>query len=303
VSPLQVFCRCVPQSIHAGKSVFRAHIEDSILTGMQRDFKTLLTLHNEDPQALEMVIRYFYHLDYPSVTVAEEPKLNGFHEPPPSEQNETEGAIDTSSFNGNAIHQKEDTIGDALSEPTVEPMESLDEFLPIIPKPKNKKKKKKKSNSAAKAEQECPTTELPEVELVGTPPAIAWEGEEEVAAEPEPRAISPPAEEPLPHSNLTVHAKVYELSKQFGIDGLKALALEKFETEAGDLWETMDFLYAAREVYTSQFDKADRSMKDVITAIFCQHQELLDKEGTQEVIQDLQLPYDVLMRVHKQGGF
>ncbi len=99
---------------------------------------------------------------------------------------------------------------------------------------------------------------------------------------------------------LAVHAKVYELSKKYGIEGLETLSLGKFQSEAGDHWDTEDFLQAAKEVYSTETN--DRRMKDMVTEIVCHHTELLDREETQTAIRGLDLSYDVLMRMRKQGG-
>lgn len=110
-----------------------------------------------------------------------------------------------------------------------------------------------------------------------------------------------PVDSPSP-SSLVVHAKVYALSKKYGINGLKLLALEKFRIEAEQDWDTSDILLAAKEVYTST-SAADQDIRDAVTTIVYEHPEILDRDETQELIKGLDLGFDVLKRVRAKGGF
>ena len=47
-----------------------------------------------------------------------------------------------------------------------------------------------------------------------------------------------------PASFLSTHAKFYALGEEYGIKGLKSLATEKFDCEAGSQLESEDFLVA-----------------------------------------------------------
>jgi len=104
-------------------------------------------------------------------------------------------------------------------------------------------------------------------------------------------------------SRLLTHAKVYSLGEKYLIDGLKALALQKFETAAEKHWQKDDFLNAAREAYTSTIE-TDRGLKDAVTAAIYAHSDLLGQEEVQNVFRELNtLAYDLLMYVYKEKGF
>ncbi|KAI5457494.1 hypothetical protein BGZ63DRAFT_394864 [Mariannaea sp. PMI_226] len=102
-----------------------------------------------------------------------------------------------------------------------------------------------------------------------------------------------------PPSNLNLHAKVYALGEKYGIKGLKALAVKKFEDEVVHHWDSADFLLAIQEVYTSTVDH-DRPMRDAVVATFSKHGSLLDKPSVQDVVKGLELSFDLLMQYRKK---
>ncbi|CAM1504940.1 Fc.00g025310.m01.CDS01 [Cosmosporella sp. VM-42] len=105
---------------------------------------------------------------------------------------------------------------------------------------------------------------------------------------------------PKPPPSLSLHAKVYALGEKYDIQGLKAVAAEKFEEEVKDHWDTGDFLSAAQEVYTSTVEE-DRLMRDIVVRVFDEHSNLLDKKSVQDVVKGLDLSFDLLMRLAKRS--
>lgn len=300
-----------------------------IPTPVQAGGKGVLSLPEDDPQAIEMVIRFLYHLDYDAAAEDEAPQApppsqlkngnqNGTHEP--SEPSHEPEAYPEYNGQGPVSPQPaEEAHPDAESVKA----EDLNEFLPInVSKSKNKRKKRKKFINVEPTPPASeptppgsePPPETPAAEQQSAPP---WSPSSEPAsvvfAPPESQssiAGDPHGETPHSHSHetqgsLATHAKVYALSKKYGIASLQGLALDKFEAEAREDWDTDDFLQAVREVYTAPglTDAADRSLRDVVTAVVFEHPELLDEQKTQEVIRGLDLGYDLLMHVRKHGGF
>ena len=229
-----------------------------------------------------MAVHYFYHLDYCSTSTYLEDKVTGLTSHGNGTQSESEGHW---KINGHDGQVSDEIVPEAVSEPLEEP---------AFAEPKKEKKKKRRRKASVQSPTDGSTTELKD-SLV-----------EEIGLNDEPtveEATTAPSVESLTYSNILIHAKVYTLSKKYGVKGLKALALEKFEDEAKQRWETDDFLNAAKEVYTSDLDDDDRMMRDVITGTLYEHPELLDKKETQRVIKGLELGFDLLMRVRIKGGF
>jgi len=267
-----------------------------------------------------MAIQYFYFLDYPQPGRDGKPEVNGHgltNGDHTAEDDRSRAAV-----NGDDDHDDHDvraasvaSIPTATDSRTADPLEAVDDFVPIPqPKTKPKKKKRKKQIATVKVEEEEGASELageplPEEPVVASPeePRVAdsesVKGDEVTVADEPAEPAEPPAEASAANSGfLAVHAKVYELSKKYGIEGLRALALSKFEGEAVHQWDTEDFLQAAREVYSSSQggEPDDRRMKDMITEIVFQHPVILDSPETQTAIRGLGLADDVLMRVRKQ---
>lgn len=73
------------------------------------------------------------------------------------------------------------------------------------------------------------------------------------------------------------------------VDGLKALAMEKFEKATASDLNKDDFLDAAREAYTSTID-SDRGLRDIVVKVFHAHKlSLLDKEEAVQLLTEVPL--------------
>ncbi|KAF6806798.1 BTB/POZ domain-containing protein [Colletotrichum sojae] len=275
-----------------------------------------LHLPDDDPQAIGMVVRYLYLLDYTSEPTPDAPDTNG-HAHTNGHDN------DSSNLNGTSVKADEPTYDKAYKTEKEDTTEPLDDFLPT--QPQRLSKKQKKRNKAAKHEAERIGSPDPQNESLASPispevPAATVSNAQEnhsegggasLDAKPSaPNGVKPLANGTQETKSLILHANVYALSRKYGIAGLRSLAFDKFQAEADSQWHTEEFLRAAERVYTScggDGDAADedREMKDVVVGMICRHGELMDNAETQKVIRTLpkDLMYDILMRVRVQGGF
>ncbi|KAF5989214.1 speckle-type POZ [Fusarium coicis] len=106
-----------------------------------------------------------------------------------------------------------------------------------------------------------------------------------------------------PPKNLPLFAKVYAIGEKYGIPGLKAIALSKFETLAKAYANTNDFRIAAEEVYTSTIDQ-DRGMRDIVVNTMEENIALLNDEGFEALAKNTELGHDLLMKIastHRAG--
>ena len=87
---------------------------------------------------------------------------------------------------------------------------------------------------------------------------------------------------------LLIHTRVYALAEKYGIEGLKALAREKFEVLAAQRWSEPDFLEAAEEAYTTTID-TDRGLRNVVLQSFRQRPELARRSNVQNTVQHVPL--------------
>jgi hypothetical protein len=260
----------------------------------------VLNLTDDDPEAVAMVVQYLYHLDYPhQPSVIEQlPPVNGYS------KDEAAGDEDTCE-SPTAQHMVPDEPKPGT--PSVASQDDRDlqpKSALVKPAKAGRKGKKKRKTSTATApvnELEHATESVPDQPL---PEADADDGHYDAVVVPEGQGqASGQGLTCISHNGeLVVHAKVFSLSQKYDIEGLKGLALEKFRGEAEEGWDKEDFLLAVREVYHSSMDGyGDKRMREAVTDIVCQHPELLDKPATQSAIKDLQLNYDVLMRMRRNS--
>ncbi|KAI1013630.1 hypothetical protein LB503_010604 [Fusarium chuoi] len=102
-------------------------------------------------------------------------------------------------------------------------------------------------------------------------------------------------DEPIPSSQLSLHAKVYALGEKYRIEGLKKEAKIKFESEiqSGNVGVD-DFAEAVEEVYTSTVGE-DRGLRDVVVKMIERDILLLDHVVVREVMRVTDFALDVLL--------
>ncbi|KAF6833182.1 BTB/POZ domain-containing protein [Colletotrichum plurivorum] len=290
-----------------------------------------LNLPDDDPQAIGMVVRYLYLLDYPSEPTPDVPDVNGLtngltnghangltnghanghaHTNGHDNDSSTNGG-DQEYLSGTSVKADEPTYDKAYKTEKEDTTEPLDDFLPT--QPQRLSKKQKKRNKAAKHEAERIGSPDPQNESLASPispevPAASISNAQEnhsegggASLDAKPSAtngVKPLANGTQETKSLILHANVYALSRKYGIDGLRSLAFDKFQAEADSQWHTEDFLRAAEKVYTScgggdgEAGDEDREMKDVVVGMICRHGELMDNAETQKVIRTL--PKDLM---------
>ncbi|KAF9869403.1 BTB/POZ domain-containing protein [Colletotrichum karsti] len=273
-----------------------------------------LNLSDDDPQAVGMAVRYFYHLDYPSES-SDRLHANGL----PNSNGQNNGhATDDDGPNESVKSDDQPIEKDAKSEDLVE---SLDDFLP--PQPQRLSKKQKKRAKAHAKENGVLGSPSPQGDSVSSLIAIdsslsqtqenhnegggaVLEAKQSPAHRVEEFVSKSNGVEAAANKSLVLHANVYALSRKYDISGLRSLAFDKFKSEADSQWQTEEFLHAANKIYTSCSDcDDDRKMKDVVVGMITRHGELMDQAEMQKVMRTLpkDMMFDILMQVRQQGGF
>lgn len=99
---------------------------------------------------------------------------------------------------------------------------------------------------------------------------------------------------------LPIHVRAYAMAEKYGVVGLKAVALRKFEDAVkGVSWHHSHFVRAAREAYESTVE-TDRALRDVVLEEFKARPELLNVPEAQALLKEVPiLAYDVLILVHR----
>jgi hypothetical protein len=119
-------------------------------------------------------------------------------------------------------------------------------------------------------------------------------------------APAPPPQRPasgdsiIPYVNLRVHYKVYALGEKYGIHGLKALAVSRFESEGEDDFKVRggngigDFIQVMKEAYTSTAE-GDRPLRDAVVRMLKPKTSLFEREDVKEFLKEEDLAYDLVM--------
>jgi len=219
----------------------------------------IVNLPDEDPYAVEVMMHYFYHLDYPKT-------LPYFYEAPPSPpaaapvspaiiSNPTSDLAEPAPASPQDVPNTEASGADPLDDP----------WFPELRK--KKKKKTKKENMSFWG--------------VTDPPDA-------------PARLSSPS----PSLGLALHAKVFALAEMHLVKDLKDLALLKFRREANTNWEPDDFLLAAEIAYVGTAEEI-RELREAVLDVFQAHRTLLKTDECRSLLKRLpDLSYDMLLHVH-----
>lgn len=278
------------------------------------------------------MLYYFYHLDYPDVEGHEAEESNMSQEPQ-TISSSTPNHVDknaTGIVNGSHPFGTNGHVQRPMQS-SIEKEQSIDPTVVTSPTgtgetsseagSKIAKKKKKKSRSVQPESSSEATTTTTPISTTNFSNATQTHVQAQDQTSPQPSSsttdtASVPTFTPTPTptttqkqkhhhhppaTNLTIHAQLYALASKYNVEGLAALAADKFERGVGRHWGTDDFLRAAREAYTST-DRANRRLRDAVLAAVKTHPELLGRAPVQDAIRGLELSFDLLMHMRGDGN-
>ncbi|KAB5531395.1 hypothetical protein GE09DRAFT_1146941 [Coniochaeta sp. 2T2.1] len=106
--------------------------------------------------------------------------------------------------------------------------------------------------------------------------------------------------DPKPNSNLVIHSRVYALGEKYAVEGLMAVALAKFVSEAKVHWESKDFLQAVEYIYSAT-PEHDRGLRDAVKDVFYKNRwDLMHNEDAMRCLREVpDLAYDVFIHTCK----
>ncbi|EME84698.1 uncharacterized protein MYCFIDRAFT_195684 [Pseudocercospora fijiensis CIRAD86] len=108
------------------------------------------------------------------------------------------------------------------------------------------------------------------------------------APEPSPLATKQP--------HLVLNARLYAAADKYGIDGLKALALDKFKIQLTRHWDSSELSEAIHVVYSST-PAMNKDMREAVADTLGWHGRLLDKPEIEVSIMEINgLAYELLKR-------
>jgi len=99
-------------------------------------------------------------------------------------------------------------------------------------------------------------------------------------------SLSVPDQTPnLFQAQLVVHAKVYAIAEQYGIQRLKSLAKKKFAAQVAYHRNSDEFAESLREVYETTIE-TDRGLRDIVIQTFRQFPELAQRKDVADAVKE-----------------
>ncbi|KAF1848751.1 uncharacterized protein K460DRAFT_80526 [Cucurbitaria berberidis CBS 394.84] len=220
----------VHRALLATRSTF---FEGACRNGFREAETGVIDLTEDDPEAVEYMVNYFYHLDYLNKPLSRH-----------SSQRCTRANTPLSSRS--ARHSAPKKINLALVEdPLLAQALAATNSLPMTPP----------ADELTTQNFNAPSSKMPD-----TPMA-----DESAADYLTSVQLEPDVDDEKAH--LVTHAKVYAIAEKYGIAGLKALARRKFAQEIDLHLNSPEFPEACQEAYETTFH-TDRGLRDLIIQTF-----------------------------------
>lgn len=208
----------------------------------------VIDLTEDDPEAVEHMVHYFYHLDYLKKPLSRRSSQKSTQPKLPMMQQSPE--------------RRPKKLNLALIEDPLLAMVSASS--PLTPPPEQHVPRFTTLDASAK----IPVTPSPEESIEN--PFENLPGES-------------PTEIEKPH--LIIHAKVYAIAEKYGISGLKSLAKKKFAHQIERHISSAELPEACQEVYESTID-TDRGLRDVVVQTFRSNPDLTLRKDVELAVRE-----------------
>ncbi|KAF2251310.1 hypothetical protein BU26DRAFT_280646 [Trematosphaeria pertusa] len=235
-SDLTIICGDKRYSVHRALLASRSTFFDGACRNPFRESETgVIDLTEDDPEAVEHMVHYFYHLDYLSKPLSRSSSLRSSGARSPR-------------FSRRAPKKVNFAL---VEDPLLAMASAAGSAMPMTPP-------EEQANQFDALDASAKLPETPTADQFTEDPFDA------VTAEPE-------ADVERPH--LITHAKVYAIAEKYGISGLKSLARKKFTHQIEAHINSDELPEACQEAYESTVD-TDRGLRDVIIQTFRSHPDL-----------------------------
>ncbi|KAH7043929.1 hypothetical protein B0J12DRAFT_578189 [Macrophomina phaseolina] len=268
-SDLKVQCGARSWAVHKAVICSRSGFFDGACSHPFKESATgVIDLSEDDPEAVEHMINYFYHLDY----LSKAPKSRRTTQP--SSPRSARGAVRRPGKLELALVE-DPLLAQAQAQAHAQP--SATEIAPASP-------------LTPPHSNDIDYFASIDAKLPLSPTADAQAPDDRLDyASYESESDDEPSHDAAAPSHLVAHAKVYAIAEKYGITALKSLARRKY---AGQLFEdahwssqTAEFAESIVEVYESTVD-TDRGLRDLVIQAFREHPELARSKDIELVVRE-----------------
>ncbi|KAK5170572.1 uncharacterized protein LTR77_005160 [Saxophila tyrrhenica] len=241
------------------------YLADAVRNGKWREGNDgHITLPNDEPEVVRLLIEYLYLLDYSADTF-------------PTPEDASSHADSSSGSDTMSIRTEAAQYGTVYGTSAISafggPQSPFTQMF------------------RDRTESSLTVHALPTTDFHGTFGRTANRGRKGSRTDPSPLATMAPC--------LALHARMYTAGFKYGIEGLKGLALDKFKIQCTRHWDSPELAEAIHIIYDTT-PSSDKDLREAVADVLDLHSRLLDKPEIEIAIMEINgLAYELLKRAKR----